>query len=175
MANSELGQWFAAAKRHGWRGLGDLYESARRVHGEVDIDCISSSGFWYCDNCSVPLIDVCVYDDVDGNPVCLYSRDGLGTVYLCQECHEAAVEARAKIVVGTDDEAGGTWEDDSALTDEERRLAGYLDAADAGESRICREIIRSYPRDEQMQLRRYQDRIDADRRRAGKQTANREA
>jgi hypothetical protein len=161
---TELGRWFKAAKEHGWNGLDEIYRYAVHVHGPIDV--ANPCGFWYCAFCNQPVIDPAILNGDDGTAVLLTDASGIGATILCHVCYDAANEARAKIKVCDDDEC--IYEDDSALTDDERQLASLLDDADAGIARQSRDLIRGYPRNECGQLHRYQDDIDAARRRAGK-------
>lgn len=155
------------AEAEGW---GDVVEYLR-VGFEAGL---GDGGLWQCDHCLMPTEDPAHPHATEGC-ICLADASGTGGVVLCHDCHAAAAGARKKIVVTevTDDydNVVGTEEDDSALTDDERRLAAYLDAADEGVARQSREIIGSYPRNERRQLHRYQDQIDAKRRTRGKTLA----
>lgn len=91
-----------------------------------------------------------------------------GDIVLCEDCYLEALAARRKIVVSEDE--GGIYEDRSALTAEEREWAELLDIAEEAANQADRELIRDYPRDEQRQLHRYQDDIEAERFRSGKST-----
>lgn len=146
-------EWFREAAANGWGGLDEIAESAVRVHGELD-------GFWRCDACAGCVVDVAVFDG-DGTAVMLS-----GDITLCEECHEAAKEAREKITI--EDDEDGVREDDSVLTEDEKVLAGFLDRAESARNHQERELIHGYPRDERRQLHGYQDQIEADRFRSGK-------
>lgn len=146
---------------------GDVHEYLR-VGYAAGLDC---GGLWQCEHCGDPVED-------PAHPCCnvgchmLDDGSGVGDAILCEVCYEAALDARRKIVVEdvTDDdgEVVSTHEDDSALTDGEQTLAGYLNRDDDGRSRRDRSHIASYPRDERGQLHRYQEQIDASRARRGK-------
>jgi hypothetical protein len=160
MTSDAIQKWFDDATEAGWDGLEEIREAAIRVHGEL-------AGFWRCDSCDCPLLDPAVSGEAgstdESEAVMLY-----GDITLCHECHEAAQEARAKITVIEDEEAG-VIEDDSAMTDEERMMAAYLDRAESARNYADRTLVGGYPRDERRQLHRYQDQIEADRFRSGKQ------
>jgi hypothetical protein len=160
MTSDAIQKWFDDATEAGWDGLEEIRDAAIRVHGAV-------AGLWRCDACDCPLLDPAVSGAAgctdESEAVMLY-----GDITLCRECHDAAQTARAKIVVIEDDEAG-VAEDDSALTDDERTMAAYLSRAESARNYADRGLIGGYPRDEQRQLHRYQDQIEADRFRSGKQ------
>jgi hypothetical protein len=154
---AETKKWFDDAREAGWItmfSIDEITEAAMHVHGEL-------AGLWRCQCCDAPVLDPAVCSQAGcsdaSEAVMLY-----GDIILCQDCHEAAKDARAKIVV-VEDEDCGTVEDVSALTDEEPAMASYLDRAESARNRLDRETIRHYPRDERRQLHRYQDSIEADR------------
>ena len=121
-------------------------------------------GMFRCEHCGVVCEDPAHPSAMEGCAL-LNDESGTDTICLCNECHDAAVAARAKIVVNDfEDDDGNEFveEDDSALTDDERSLAAFLDKASKGSSRQARDIIGMYPRDERRDLHRYQDQIDAD-------------
>ena len=126
---------------------------------------LTHGGLLACSHCGEPVEDPA---HPGSNVGChlLDDSSGCGAVTLCDECYGQALAARAKIVVSEGEE--GTVEDDSALTDREKALAGILDRHDEGVSRNARAIIASHPRDERRQLHRYQALIDAAAARRGK-------
>lgn len=153
-ADDYVKQWFIDADADGWECLDVFADEAMEVHGELH-------GFCYCTHCDAPLVDASISIGCEREAIHL-----CGDITLCAECYEAAKEARKKIVIVDDGDC--EHEDDSALSDSERELAGYLDRAEQALNRIQRGLIGSYPRDERRQLHRYQDAIEADRSRAGK-------
>lgn len=162
MTTSEIKEWIADAEEAGWTSIDEIVKATITVHGE------RGNGLSRCQCCNSPVADPCVCDD--GGCYLLTAKDGIDTVILCTDCYEKAVEARAKILVHEYEEDGCEFceEDDSALTDEERELASYLDEADEGRSRQARDLIGGYPRDERRDLHRYQDAIDRERSSRGK-------
>lgn len=155
----------AAADQDGW---GNIYEYLRAGF-EAGLD---HGGLWLCDHCGSPVEDPSHPDAEEGCHI-LDDGTGCGDTILCDECHCEAVAARAKIKiekfedVDTGDQI--TEEDDSALTDDEKVMAAYLDTHDAGTARHARSFISMYPRSERRDLHRYQDQIDAERSARGKQ------
>ncbi len=158
----------------GWTGLNDLAADA------IQMD-LGHLGLSRCEHCDRVVANGSL-SDCDDETEWLTDQDGIGCFALCGECYEAARAARKKIVVVDEPEetdidddgnefvcgGGVSFEDTSALTEEEEELARYLDWSDAGHARQSRDIIHGYPRDERRTLHRYQDQIDAERSRAGK-------
>ena len=154
-------------------GWGDVYEYLRIGYSIG----LNGGGLWQCEHCHQPIEDPAHPDSEVGCHI-LDDESGCGNTILCDECYEAAVAARKKIVVteirecdisDSDEQTViGTKEDDSALTADEKTLAAYLDAHQTGISRNARSHIAGYPRGERWQLHRYQDQIDADAAKRGK-------
>lgn len=161
-------KWYLAAKAEGWDGLRDILRAAKRVNGEL-------SGLWHCEHCGMPTLDVCVGSEADCSDASI-AEVLSGDIVLCRECYDEAVAARKKIIVSEEvmdiDEDGEeiteTQEDESALTDDERMLACYLDRAEKHRNFEDHDLIRNYPRHERRQLHGYQDQIEKDRHSSGK-------
>lgn len=153
-----------AADSDGW---GDIYEYLRIGYAEG----LNHGGLWECECCGEPVEDP-AHPDCEVGCHILADGSGCGDTILCDECYAAAKAARAKIVVTNecdgDGEVIGTSDDDSALTDEEKTLAAYLDRAQSGNARNARSFIAGYPRDERPRLHRYQDQIEVDAANRGK-------
>jgi hypothetical protein len=126
---------------------------------------------WECDCCGDAVEDPSHADSETGCHI-LDDGTGCGDIRLCDECYAEAVAARAKIVVSRfEDAATGdeiTVEDDSALTDDERVMAAYLEAHDRGTAANARSFIALAPRDERRDMHRRRDQIDAAKARRGK-------
>lgn len=148
-------------------GWGDIYEYLRIGYERG----LSSGGLWRCEHCGEPVEDPAHPDHEVGCHI-LDDGSGCGDIILCDECYEAAVAARKKIVVETFEDADSgleiTEQDDSALTDDEKALAAYIEDNQSGNARNARSLIAGYPRNERRQLHRYQDQIDADAAKRGK-------
>lgn len=151
------------ADEHGW---GDIFEYLRLGYAEG----LPHGGLWQCEHCGCPVEDPAHPDHGEG--CCILADGEGGDTKLCNECYDEAKAARAKVVLTEEiDEEGeriGMSEDDSALTDDEKTLARYLDKNDEGNARNARANIGMYPRNKRYQLYRYQDKIDAANRAKGK-------
>ena len=157
MPGTDLGRWFAEAKSEGWSDIASLVEAARTVHGEI-------AGFWWCAACDRPIVDPAIGTDATDESVAVILEGG---DTLCCECYDGAIAARKKIVMHCVDD-GVYDEDRSALTDDENKLACFLDRAEDAINRQRRDLINSYPRSERRQLHRYADADAAERLRQGK-------
>ncbi|HMP37022.1 MAG TPA: hypothetical protein PKC43_06195 [Phycisphaerales bacterium] len=132
---------------------GDICEYIRLGHAAELVDC----GLRECAGCAEPIEDI-GHPDYDGGTVEL--ADG---TLLCDGCHEAAEEARAKIVVEYVEEADEWFEDRSALSHEEAEMARYLDRADEHAAYEARSWVSVCPRNERRAFCRHQDSIDIQR------------